>query len=233
MPVAPLIEIPAAPFAPPPRLAGGGGGPGSGDDDGDGDGGGGGGDDPGRDELPISRQKLALVFLLLSLSVLFTVTLFVALLLRRQAAVGHPGVVPAFPPILWADTAVLLASSFALRGGVRAIGAGDRAALTRGLAATTGLGVAFLGGQGWAWHGLLAAGVGTGSGTYATVFYTLTGLHALHVVGGIVLLAVCLVRALRQRYSAGDHMGVDLCEIYWHFLGGVWVVLVLLLLVML
>src|SRR5271170_4889468 len=110
MPGAPLTEIPAAL---PPRLAGGGGGRGGED------GGGGGGDDPRRDEFPVSRHKLALVFLLLSLSVLFTVTLSVALLLRRQTASWHPGVVPSFPPILFADTVVLVASSVALRRGVR------------------------------------------------------------------------------------------------------------------
>lgn len=230
IPAAP--EVLEVPLAPPPRA--GGGGHDRGDDPGDGGRGDDGGDgDPGRDEFPISRHKLGLIFVLLSLSVLFTVTLFVALLLRRNEASWHPGVVPSFPPILWADTAVLVASSFALRRGVRAIAASDPRTLTRALAATTALGLAFLAGQGWAWHGLLAAGVGTGSGTYATVFYTLTGLHAAHVLGGIVFLLVCFFRALARRYSADDRVGVDLCEIYWHFLLGVWVVLVLLLLAML
>src|SRR5581483_142693 len=66
-----------------------------GDGGGDGGGGGGGGGDgepPRRDDFPIGRAKLAMVFVLASLSVLFVVTLFVALLLRRSAAHWNPGV---------------------------------------------------------------------------------------------------------------------------------------------
>ena len=218
-----------------PTPAFGGGGTDDGDRGGDDGGfGGGGGDDgqgddePRRDELPFRKAKLAMVFVLFSLSVLFVVTLFVALLLRRTATHWNPGVAPAFPPLLWANTVILLASSFTLRHSVRAIAAGHAATLARGLGATTVLGLAFLAGQAWAWHDLLAAGV-TMAGAYGTVFYWLTGLHAAHVVGGVVFLAVCHVRSLLGRYTSESHLGVELCEIYWHFLGVVWLVLVALL----
>jgi cytochrome c oxidase subunit 3 len=206
----------------------GGGGKDGHEDDGDGGGGGGDGEPPRRDDFPIGRAKLAMVFVLASLSVLFIVTLFVALLLRRSAAHWNPGVAPAFPQILWANTLVLFASSATLRRAVRAMGEGDARTLTRGIAATTLLGAAFLAGQAWAWHDLLRAGV-TMEGAYGTVFYWLTGLHAAHVLGGLVLLAVCQTRALLGRYTRESHLGVELCEIYWHFLGAVWLVLVALL----
>jgi cytochrome c oxidase subunit 3 len=64
------------------------------------------------------------------------------------------------------------------------------------------------------------------SGSHGVIFYWLTGLHGAHVVGGVVFLTVCLTRAARGRYSASSHLGVELCELYWHFLGIVWVVLV-------
>ena len=136
----------------------------------------------------------------------------------------------AAPDLLWGtvNTLVLFASSATLRRAVRAIGAGDATTLTRGLAATTLLGAGFLAGQAWAWHDLLRAGV-TMEGAYGTVFYWLTGLHAAHVLGGLIFLAVCQARALLGRYTRDSHLGVELCEIYWHFLGAVWLVLVALL----
>lgn len=215
--------------------------PGGGEGD-RGDGGRGRGDDgrgddgdafgPRRDEYPFRRAKLAMAFVLFSLSVLFVVTLFVALVLRRNATRWDPGVAPAFPPILWANTIVLVASSISLRHAVRAIAEGRGRALTTGIAATFALGVAFLAGQSWAWHDLLGAGV-TMAGPYGTVFYWLTGLHAAHVLGGLVSLGVCQARALLGRYTRESHLGVELCEVYWHFLGAVWLVLVALLFVLL
>jgi cytochrome c oxidase subunit 3 len=46
-------------------------------------------------------------------------------------------------------------------------------------------------------------------------------------VGGVLFLGVCFARAIRRRYTADAHLGVELCELYWHFLGGVWIILVL------
>jgi cytochrome c oxidase subunit 3 len=223
------VELPE----PAPVLDLGGGGGDGHDDDGHGGDGGRGDGEPWREDFPFRGAKLAMVFVLFSLSVLFVVTLLVALLLRKQAAHWQPGVVPAFPPILWLNTFVLLASSVALRRSVRSIASGHGRALTSGLVLTTLLGAAFLAGQGLAWRDLLREGVTMGSGSYGTIFYWLTGLHAAHVVGGVVFLAVCCVRARLGRYTAESHLGVELCEIYWHFLGVVWIVLVLLLFVLL
>jgi cytochrome c oxidase subunit III len=229
-PVAPEVET--AEPAPPLAFGGGHGRDGHDDEGGDWDSGRGDGE-PWRDDFPFRGAKLAMGFVLFSLSVLFLVTLFVALLLRRQAEHWQPGVVPAFPPVLWLNTLVLLASSVALRRSVRAIASGHERALANGLALTLLLGAAFLAGQGWAWHDLLRSGVTMGTGSYGTIFYWLTGLHAAHVVGGVFFLAVCHVRALLGRYTSESHLGVELCEIYWHFLGVVWIVLVVLLFVLL
>jgi cytochrome c oxidase subunit 3 len=174
-----------------------------------------------------------MTFVLFSLSVLFVITVFVALLLRRQASKWEPGVSPAFPPILWANTVALLASSFTFRRAVRAIGGGDGRGLVRLLALTELLGAGFVAGQGLAWRDLLHAGVTMGTGSYGTIFYFLTGLHAAHVLGGLVSLGVCHGRALLGRYTRESHLGVELAELYWHFLGVVWIVLVLLLFVLL
>jgi cytochrome c oxidase subunit 3 len=53
----------------------------------------------------------------------------------------------------------------------------------------------------------------------------LTVLHALHVLGGVIPLIVCTVRAGQGLYSADEHQGVYSLVRYWHFLGVVWVIL--------
>src|SRR5579872_445105 len=99
MPAA-LSPTAAAPPTPVPKKTSGNGNGnenGNGNGDGGGGGGGGGGDgEPSRDDFPIRKAKLAMVFVLFSLSVLFLVTTFVALLLRKQAASRDPGIAPRF-----------------------------------------------------------------------------------------------------------------------------------------
>jgi heme/copper-type cytochrome/quinol oxidase subunit 3 len=54
----------------------------------------------------------------------------------------------------------------------------------------------------------------------------LTGVHALHVLGGFVPLGFVVHHALRRQYSSSSHEGLTLCAQYWHYLGAVWLVLV-------
>jgi cytochrome c oxidase subunit 3 len=220
-----VLEPPVLVERPPPQARRGssGGEPPSNDD---GDGGGGGGGDGDGGGLPFHPGKLAMAFVLFSLSVLFFVTLAATLMLRRGAESWPPPGAPPFPPVLWANTAVLLASSVSLRLGLRAIARGATARLTASLAATTALGVLFLLGQLHAWSTVFAAGETMTTGSHGVIFYWLTGLHGAHVVGGVLFLGVCLANAVRGRYTREAHVGVELCELYWHFLGVVWIILV-------
>jgi cytochrome c oxidase subunit III len=67
------------------------------------------------------------------------------------------------------------------------------------------------------------------SSLYLFTFYVLTALHALHVIGGMVLLAVVTIRAFAGRYSAAYYPGVKYAAMYWHFLDVVWLVMFVLL----
>ncbi len=122
------------------------------------------------------------------------------------------------PPILWANTAVLLASSAAIewaRRAARTQAAGVRPIL--GLA--TLLGAAFLVGQIVAWRELVAAGVYLASSPHADFFYLLTGAHAVHLAVGVGALAY----ALGQIRRAGGGSGlVGAVAIYWHFVDVLW-----------
>ncbi|MGB6943477.1 MAG: cytochrome c oxidase subunit 3 [Bryobacteraceae bacterium] len=105
------------------------------------------------------------------------------------------------------DTALLLASSLSMW---RAIG-GSRV----WQALTIVLGAAFLAGQGSQYVRLIRDGVTIGQGLFGTTFFTLVGAHGLHVLAGLVALAVVPSTALRT------------LALYWYFFAGVWVVIFL------
>ncbi len=91
------------------------------------------------------------------------------------------------------------------------------------LAATAALGAVFLTGQGLEYARLLGGGIAPSSGVFGTTFFTLTGLHALHVLGGLGAIAALYVtsslRPARVRGSAWEAVAW-----YWHFVDAVWVV---------
>jgi heme/copper-type cytochrome/quinol oxidase subunit 3 len=91
------------------------------------------------------------------------------------------------------------------------------------LAATMVLGAIFLVGQGSEYARLLGEGIGPGSALFGTTFFTLTGLHGLHVLGGLVALAALLTASRRSARAVGP-VAWEAVGLYWHFVDAVWVV---------
>jgi heme/copper-type cytochrome/quinol oxidase subunit 3 len=91
------------------------------------------------------------------------------------------------------------------------------------LAATMILGAVFLTGQGAEYARLLALGIGPGSALFGTTFFTLTGLHGIHVLAGLVAL-VALFTANLGRGRAVSAVAWEAVGFYWHFVDAVWVV---------
>jgi cytochrome c oxidase subunit 3 len=75
-----------------------------------------------------------------------------------------------------------------------------------------------------------ATEIGSTGNVAGSFLYVITGLHVMHVVGGMIALFVVFSRAFRGKYSASNYTGVSTCSIYWHFLDGLWVYLYLFLL---
>jgi cytochrome c oxidase subunit 3 len=92
------------------------------------------------------------------------------------------------------------------------------------------LGVAFLVGQVAAWRQLVNAGVYLPSTLQSGFFYILSGLHALHLFGGVVALGVVLIKGIRHRLTAFNYEPLKLCGLYWHVMDALWIYLFLLLL---
>ncbi len=132
------------------------------------------------------------------------------------------------PPILWLNTLVLLASSATIEAARRRLAAAELEAFRRWWALTTGLGILFLAGQVQAWRQLAAAGVFLASNPSSSFFYLLTAAHGLHLLGGIVAL-LCVVFRAWQKSRITQGTAAELTAIYWHFMDGLWVFLLLLL----
>ncbi|MHC4939109.1 MAG: cytochrome c oxidase subunit 3 family protein [Planctomycetota bacterium] len=118
------------------------------------------------------------------------------------------------PPVLVWNTGVLILSSVVLEWARRRNG--------KGILLATGLGVLFLVGQIWSWIVLREQGVMVASNAHASFFYILSGLHAIHLVGGIIALLASIRRPHVLRFAAG----------YWHVMAGVWLYVLMVLTVL-
>lgn len=119
------------------------------------------------------------------------------------------------------NTIILLASSAAIWAGTRAISRGSRQGLVGGLAVTLVLGLTFLGITSWEW---VHEPFRPWSHAYGSIFYTLTGFHALHVFIGALMMSMFLVRTRRGLYSANNYAAIEAGSLYWHFVDVVWLV---------
>ena len=132
------------------------------------------------------------------------------------------------PPILLVNTGILLASSLALEIARRALKSGGRAKFNGWWTAGTVLGVLFLGGQLLAWNQLNAEKVFIFTNPSSSFFYVLTVAHALHLLGGVSALFYVDVQALRLSLGPAKRTAIDISAIFWHFLDGLWLYLMVL-----
>jgi len=187
------------------------------------------GGDDGEPNAPAVPQHTYLTGIVLALAaiLMFFLALTSSFIVRKGLSTDW---VPfRMPPILWLNTGLLLLSSFTLEWARRALGRESLSGFRRWWGLTTGLGVAFLVGQILAWQQLAAAGVFLASNPSNSFFYLLTGLHGLHLLGGIIaLLHVGFGSQSGGRLQRPT--AVNVAGIYWHFMGVLWVYLFLLLL---
>jgi len=131
----------------------------------------------------------------------------------------------ALPGILYLNTALLLLSSGTLELGRRRLRAGASGAML--LTVTLALGLLFLAGQVVAWRSLAAQGVYLATNPASDFFYIFTALHGLHLVGGIAALGYILGRTRGD--SAPPWSALEAVSLYWHFMGVLWLYLLLIL----
>jgi cytochrome c oxidase subunit III len=187
--------------------------------------------DDGESEEPARRPRLdntwlAMLFLLAAETMFFAGLISAFFVLRLAAPVWPPPLQPRLPILVTGvNTVVLLTSSLVMIGALRAGRRGDARVLVERLAATAALGGLFLAVQGYEWARLIHYGLTVTSGAYGATFYTLIGVHAAHVLGALIWLAVTLALAGRGRFADGRLAGLRACATYWHFVVGLWPIL--------
>jgi len=165
---------------------------------------------------PPAAAKLGLWMFLATVAMLFG-AFASAYLIRRAGSDWRP--IP-LPAILWANTAVLLAASVALE-----IARARQGSRLRWAGAAFALGLLFLLGQAEAWGQLVAAGVLLPTSPHASFLYVVSGLHALHLLAGLVFLAHTLAKLHGGSLTQGGSRRLELVAHYWHFMAGLWVFL--------
>jgi cytochrome c oxidase subunit 3 len=167
-------------------------------------------------EPRINPAKIGIWVLLAVIAMLFA-AFSSAYLVRMTSTDWRP---VALPSVLWLNTLILIASSVSLELGRRAGGVLQG----RWLNLSLFLGLLFLAGQVAAWRQLVDAGILVPTSPHSSFLFILTGLHGLHLIGGLAfMLSAKLGLGGGETSTAADRLG--LCATYWHFMGGLWVYL--------
>lgn len=136
-----------------------------------------------------------------------------------------------------ANTVILITSSFCIAWALHAIRESHRRTAALMLAATSLLGITFLVLKGIEYaqhfHEGIYPGVyyrstalpAEGAKMFFTLYYFMTGLHAIHVIAGLVAVMVLLVLTLRRRFTVERHTALELGGLYWHLVDVVWIFL--------
>jgi cytochrome c oxidase subunit 3 len=168
-----------------------------------------------------SSGKLGLWVFLAVIAILF-ILLIVAYASRMAFEDWRPG--PQLG-LLWLNTLALLCASIAMQRATVMVRQGRMEDVRPALLAGGLLALAFLIGQVLAWLELRSMGAFGVTIASVAFFYLITGLHALHVAGGLVAWSRTTARAWRAKEAGQAQQAIELCTTYWHFLFGVWVVL--------
>ncbi|MCZ7495267.1 cytochrome c oxidase subunit 3 [Agrobacterium rhizogenes] len=179
------------------------------------------GDAPEMQGSSATIAKVGLGIFLAVVGALFT--LLISAYLGRMGGADWWGI--PIPGLLWVNTAALAASSLALQWAKTEIRPDHRDRLNAALVTAFATAVFFVAGQFLAWRQLISAGYVLADNPSNSFFYMITGLHGLHILGGLFVLGRTAIRARSEPSSARMRLSVELCAIYWHFMLVVWLVL--------
>src|SRR5262245_5087902 len=178
--------------------------------------------DPNAEWLP-SRGPVGMACLIIAESAIFTIFVVAHLYYVGKSLSGPTPREVLETPILF--TACLLSSSLTIYFAGMALARDARDAFVALWLATITLGGAFLFGTGREWHRLIHEhGLTISTNLFGTTYYSLVGLHAFHVVVGLVLMAIVALFALVGYVGQEHSPRVGVLALYWHFVDAVWVV---------
>jgi cytochrome c oxidase subunit 3 len=128
-------------------------------------------------------------------------------------------------PIPAINTVILLSSGVTCHFASDALTHGNRRRFFTLWIATIVLGFGFEAGQLYEFIQAFGRGLTLTANTFASAFFTMTGFHGAHVLGGLILILIILYRASKGQFSPQNHVGVAAVTLYWHFVDVVWIFL--------
>ncbi len=177
------------------------------------------------DEIDPAARTGLMVFLAVVTSVfaLFISAYFLRMELNDWRPLPEPG-------LLWVNTLLLFIGSFGMQAAWNAARREDKRGIQNGLLIAGAFTLAFIGGQLWAWQLLSDSGYFVYSNPANAFFFVFTGLHAIHLLGGLWVWLTTTHRLWSGAHLETVGLRVELCKTYWHYLLIVWLVLFALLL---
>jgi cytochrome c oxidase subunit 3 len=169
-----------------------------------------------------------MVWLGIASSVMIFTMLLVAYVVRQT---GPEWKATKLPNVFLISTVVIILSSFTLKNAIQAFRHERFSNYRTNIATTFGLGTLFVILQAWGWRQMIRSGVELQNNPAGGFVYIISGIHLLHILIGLIFLAIILVEAMRRRlyvdsfvYSVNppNWLKIRLITLYWHFVDLLW-----------
>ena len=131
------------------------------------------------------------------------------------------------PGMFWITSLIIIFSSITMQLALSSARADGFNRLRTYLIVTAMLGLAFLIGQYESWKQLVEMDVYFVGNPAGSFLYVLTGLHAVHIISGLIFLLIVIVSSFKLKIHSRSLIRIEMCTTYWHFLGGLWLYLFL------
>lgn len=178
-----------------------------------------------RPERTLSPGQWGMLSFLVSEAALFSTLIVTYIFYLGRDVVGPTPAKALSLPLVLCTTTCLLVSSATIHMAERTLERGNQKGFILWWLATIMLGAVFLGGTAFEWRDLIyRLGLTISRNLFGTTYYSLVGLHALHVTGGVTIMLIVLGLALGREVTSANRAGVGLVSWYWHFVDGVWAV---------
>lgn len=174
-----------------------------------------------------SSYKLMLWFAMISMVMMFAgiTSAFVVSTSRKDWLQEF-----SIPQAFFFSTLTVMLSSLTFWLARKSIKNGNRTETTRYLLVSLLLGIAFVTFQFWGFKQIIEMGyffTGPESTVTTSFIYVVVVLHLAHLFGGLVALLVVIYNHFKQKYNSSQFLGIELAELFWHFLGILWILLFL------
>ncbi len=177
---------------------------------------------PGRTERTSQTPMyLGMILFLISEGFLFGSLFWTYYYLRAETPNWPPAGVELNLTLAGINTFILLASSVTVWWAGRAIARNNVNRLALGLGVTIFLGLTFLGITIGEW---IHESFRPWTHAYGSIFYTLTGFHALHVFGGVLLMLALMARTMKHRINSTNYRAIEIGSLYWHYVDFIWLI---------